>query len=70
MKAVHTCMSFSNVKIRKFFQPRLSNMSEMRSWGVGGSTPLQEANRYMQLDGVAVTIMTYNGDAFSIDLLE
>ena len=58
-------MSFNNVKlVHTFgsfiyfaFPASADNMSDMRSggWGGGwgGSTPLQEANRDMPLDGVA-----------------
>ena len=67
-KAVHTCMSFNNVKlVHTFgsfiyfaFPASADNMSDMRSggWGGrgggGGILPLiQEANRDMPLDGVA-----------------
>ena len=49
VKAVHTCMSFNNVKL---VHTSADNMSDMRSGGGGGgSTLLQEANRDMPLDG-------------------
>ena len=69
MKAVHTCVSFSNVKLVRTFE---NFIYFAFSASAEGSTPLQEANRGMPLDGVSFSRLEglYNGDAFSIDLLE